>query len=153
MLVNILIIWQDMRHYFSPDQLLLRLSPIITIRVNNFSFEHFLHWRYVSWADITTILLTLPVLFPPSNELLSNHFIVEKGGWYKTSYDQEWWQDHDGHWMIDVVRSGVGFWLAALLLLLSVSSVLLLLLLCFPDCAAAQNHWGCHNVTQPWFQD
>ena len=67
-----------MRHHFSSDQLLLRLSPIITIRVNNFSFEHFLHWRYVS--EIIAILLTLPVLFPPSNELLSNHFIVEKDG-------------------------------------------------------------------------
>ena len=81
MLFNILIIWQDMRHHFSSDQLLLRLGPI-SIRVDNFSFEHFFHWRYVSGAELTALLLTLPVLLPPPDELFSHNFIVEKDGRY-----------------------------------------------------------------------
>ena len=81
MLRNILIIWQDMRHHFSSDQLLLGLGPI-SIRVDNFSFKHFFHWRYVSGAENIALLLTLPVLLPPSDKLLSHNFIVEKDGRY-----------------------------------------------------------------------
>ena len=75
-MVNIVFVWQDVRHHFSSDHLLLA-----TVRVDNFSFKHFFHWRNVSGAEIiTTHLLTLPALFPSSNELLSHHFIVEKDG-------------------------------------------------------------------------
>ena len=75
-MVNIVFVWQDMRHHFSSDHLLLAI-----VRVDNFSFKHFFHWRNVSGAEII-ILLTLPALLPSSNELLSHHFIVEKDGRY-----------------------------------------------------------------------